>query len=349
MSRRPIGYYVHHHGAGHLARARALADACPWPVVLIGTGLGSRGIDLPDDRLLPSANGRFDGCDGAATRPEALHYAPLDHDGIRRRTARIARWIAECRPVMMVVDVSAEMAMLARLASVPVVYVRLNGQRTDAAHLDAFRGAEAILAPYPRALDAGCVPAWVQEKTRFFAGITTRPCTGVAARARILVVSGRGGEPLNASLYADAARACPQWQWRIIGPARLPPAMPPNLEVAQWVETPEREIAEADIIVGAAGDGLVGMVMAANRPFVCIPEHRPYGEQDATALRLGEIGAAIVCSTVPRSDEWPAVIAKALALPDAPRLALHDEDGARKAAVWLADHAAQAMAAEGVA
>lgn len=72
MTRRPIGYYVHHHRAGHRARAEAIAAAIDWPVVLLGTGLGTTGIDLCDDRPL---SGSFDGVDETASRPAALHYA----------------------------------------------------------------------------------------------------------------------------------------------------------------------------------------------------------------------------------------------------------------------------------
>ena len=68
---RPIGYYVHHHGAGHRARAMTIADAAGGRVVLLGTGLAGRTgehgfIDLPDDRM----DDAFDGADGDADRPE---------------------------------------------------------------------------------------------------------------------------------------------------------------------------------------------------------------------------------------------------------------------------------------
>ncbi len=66
MRLRPIGYYVHHHGAGHRARADAIASAIDWPVVLLGTGIGGAGIDLPDDR--PRSK-QFDGADDAVSRP----------------------------------------------------------------------------------------------------------------------------------------------------------------------------------------------------------------------------------------------------------------------------------------
>jgi hypothetical protein len=123
---RPIGYYIHHHGHGHRQRAIAIGQSLD-DVMLMGTGLAGRTgnlpfLDLPDDRLDAS----FAGIDHA-DRPASLHYAPLDHEGIRQRIRRMAGWIAEARPRLMVVDVSAEVAMLARLASVPTVYVRLSG------------------------------------------------------------------------------------------------------------------------------------------------------------------------------------------------------------------------------
>lgn len=337
MNRRPIGYYVHHHGAGHRARADAIVAASDWPIVLLGTGLGGAGIDLPDDRPV---SGRFDGQDFADCRPDALHYAPLDHEGVRARVAEMAGWIATARPALMVVDVSVEAAMVARLASVPTVYVRLNGERDDAAHRDAFRGASALLAPFPPALDAAATPAWVRDKTRYLPGITAEACAGTPIDRRILVVFGRGGAAGDGAMLADAARACPQWVWRVIGPATTPADIPANLELAGWVDAPGREIARARIVVGAAGDGLVGAVMAADQPFVCVPEDRPFGEQRATARGLDRIGAAVVLPEWPGGESWPVLIEKALSLRSSARRSLHDERGAQKAASWLGGMAA---------
>ncbi|WP_404476707.1 glycosyltransferase [Novosphingobium sp. BL-52-GroH] len=336
MRRRPIGYYVHHHGAGHRARADAIARACEWPVVMLGTNLGEAGIDLPDDRPL---SGGFDGVDAACFRPDALHYAPLDHDGVRERVARIGGWIAVARPALMVVDVSVEVAMLARLASVPTICVRLNGKRDDPAHLDAWRGASALFAPFHCRLEAPSTLAWVRGKTTYLPGITADTVTAIPVARRILVVFGRGGQPGDGTLLASAARACPQWQWRVIGPAIAPADIPPNLVFAGWVDAPEREIAQAALVVGAAGDGLVGAVMAADRPFVCIPEERPFDEQQTTARSLQALDAAIVLPAWPNGEAWPAVIAAALSLRSAPRRELHDAQGARKAAAWLSAHA----------
>lgn len=333
MIARPIGYYVHHHGAGHLARARAIADAAAGRVVLIGTSVGSPGIDLADDR---PASGAFDGVDTSACRPEALHYAPLDHAGIRSRTATIVRWIEAQRPALMVVDVSVEVAMLARLASVPVVYVRLNGDRNDAAHLDAFRGAVGLLAPFHADLEASTTLPWVREKTRYLPGITaTRRSGSDDTRRTVLVVIGRGGEAGDGEALARAACACPEWRWRVIGPCAPVRRAPANLAILGWVQDPDQEIAGATIVVGASGDGLVGSVLAADRPFICTPQDRPFDEQRATARRLDEVGAALVLPTWPEPEQWPGLLDKALALRPQARRRLHHANGARAAAAWI--------------
>lgn len=343
MSRRPIGYYVHHHGAGHRARADALARASDWPVVLLGTGIGEAGVDLPDDR---PRTGRFDGEDAAHCRPDALHYAPVDHEGVRRRVAFIADWIAAEKPALMVVDVSVEVAMLARLASVPTIFVRLNGMRDDPAHLDAFRGASALLAPFSAALEGPATPDWVRDKTTYLPGITAASDFRPSIYRRVLVMFGRGGDPGDGKLLARIAAACPHWHWRVIGPATRPALVPANLEFAGWVDSAEREIAEASLVIGAAGNGVVGAVLAADRPFVCIPEPRPFSEQQATADRLGELDAALVLPSWPSADRWPQVLEAAMALPSKARRALHDAHGVHKAATWLTAHAAAASSCE---
>ncbi|KQM12992.1 hypothetical protein [Novosphingobium sp. Leaf2] len=333
MSGRPIGYYVHHHGAGHRRRANAIAAASDRRIVLLGTNIGDAGIDLADDR---PASGAFDGIDCTSSRPNALHYAPVDHDGVRSRVARIAGWIAQERPALMVVDVSAEVAMLARLASVPTVYVRLAGERGDVAHGEAFRGATGLLAPFHPAFETESTPDWVREKTLYAQGIACAPPVSKPAERSVLVVFGRGGRGGDGARIAEAARACPAWTWRVIGPATAPADIPSNLVFAGWVPAPEADIAGAAIVIGAAGDGLVNAVMAGDRPFVCIPEERPFGEQHATACGLKALNAAIVLPEWPAGVFWNRILDDALALPPAARRPLQDRDAAGKVARWLA-------------
>jgi len=333
---RPIGYYVHHHGDGHRQRGLAIAEASRGAITLLGTGLAGRtgsipAIDLPDDRLDAAA---FDGRDDGG-RPAALHYAPIDHEGVRRRVAMISDWIARMRPSLIVVDVSVEIAMLARLASVPTVYVRLSGRRLDRPHCDAFRGATALLAPFHAELDTERTPQAIRRKT-FYAP----QAIGTAAAAAIeedvvLGVVGRGGGPCEGEWWAAAARAVPNRRWRVIGPTTVPVEMPPNLDLRGWVDDADAMIARAGVVVGAAGDGLVSAVLAHRRPFVCIPEPRPFDEQVTKAGRLAALGAAIVRPRWPAPGQWPAVLRDAQKRDPAVAGRLTQDGGPTRVAHWL--------------
>ncbi len=336
MSARPIGYYVHHHGDGHRQRALILARHLDGRAVLLGTGLAGRtgavpAIDLDDDRRPGDC---FSGHD-ESERPEALHYAPIDHEGVRRRVARIAAWIARARPALMIVDVSVEVAMLARLASVPTVYVRLGGRRDDPAHRDAFRGAAALLAPFHADLDDPTVPDRVRARTIYAPGLAPRSPCAVPDDRLVLGVAGRGGSRITGEHWAAAARSMPGYRWRVLGPCAAPGDMPGNLDFAGWSDDPAAEIARAGIVVGAAGDGVVGAVLAARRPFLCVPEDRPFGEQTAKAARLAATGAAVVSAGWPAGAAWPDLLRAAARLDPARAARLDDPDGARSAGVRL--------------
>lgn len=331
-----IGYYVHHQGDGHRQRAAAIARAYGGQVTLIGTDVGRPCeemdcIGLPDDRL---AHGGFDGADGTM-RPPSLHYAPLHHEGQRRRVAIIAAWIAAARPSLMIVDVSVEVAMLARLASVPFVYVRLNGRRDDRPHLDAFAAATGLLAPFAEPLDDPGTPDWVRARTFYAPGILVPDPARKVDHGRVLVVAGKGGAPADGERWAKVAAAVPDRRWRLIGPATLPARRPANLEICGWVDHADAEIAAAGVVIGAAGDGLVSAVLAHDRPFICFPEPRAFDEQAAKAQRLAACDAAVVPGEWPVPGDWPRLLLaaqrQAAARPDAMRVS----DGANRVARWL--------------
>ncbi len=338
-----IGYYVHHQGRGHLARALAIACQQPERFVLLGTGLSGNTQDVAALELasdLPDAATWFDN-DGAA--PRSLHYAPLGNAGIRNRMAVLANWIERTRPGLIVCDVSVEVAMLARLTATPTVYVRLNGNRTDLAHAEAFRNATALIAPFHAALDDPETPAWIRRKTAYLPGITTIKAGHLPATDVILVVNGAGGEALNGEAIAAAAIANPHFAWRTIGPVSAVAGMPANLTMLGWIADTSAELANAAIIVGAAGDGLVSAVIAAQKPFICLPQPRPFEEQHFKARRLQALGAAVALETWPDAGAWAGVIEQALRLEPSRLHALHDPDGARKAFDFLTSDVSQSL------
>lgn len=337
---RPIGIYVHHQGAGHWQRACRIAAALDRPCTLLGT-FAERDtrdapvplVDLPDDRLAG-----FDGRDGEADRPTGLHYAPLGHPGIRDRMAGIAAWIARVDPVLMIVDVSVEVALLGRLLAVPTVVMRLAGARTDPPHLDAFRSAARLIAPFPSVLDAGDVPDWVRAKTIFSGFLGSPPPPAVAEDGRIVVVFGQGGESVRIADLAAAARSVPKRAWHVLGPVRCADGdgpLPANLHVHGWVRDVDAHLVRASLVVGGGGDGVVAAVVGAAKRFICLPEPRPYGEQAVKAEALARFGAAVVHHGWPAPADWPDLVRRGIELDPSRIAGLADPDALARTAAEI--------------
>jgi hypothetical protein len=85
-------------------------------------------------------------------------------------------------------------------------------------------------------------------------------------------------------------------------------------------------------------------VLVADRPFICLPEARPFGEQQATASGLARMGAAVVLQDWPEAAVWPSLLAQAKALSSQARQRLHNPQGAQTAAQWLGRQAAKLCA-----
>ena len=113
-----IGYYIHHQGSGHLHRALAIQRQSELEI----TGLST--LPRPSDWIGDWRQLADDAVPEASTESEAggwLHYVPQAHDGLRRRMGALSAWITRHQPAAMVVDVSVEVALLARLHGVPVI------------------------------------------------------------------------------------------------------------------------------------------------------------------------------------------------------------------------------------
>jgi Glycosyltransferase family 28 C-terminal domain len=321
-----IGYYVHHQGHGHLAMARCIAARLGDRV----TGLSSLPgpPDWPGDwlRLARDDNGE------PAVEPTArgqLHWAPLGHAGLRNRMAAAASWIQRAAPSVMVVDVSVEVAALARLLGVPVVSVVLPGRREDPAHRLGHALAQTLIAPWPAFLSAdllspdlrsgdgldaglpsadlrgqGPVAAPVQAVGAFsrFDGRTPEPA--VAGRGlSVLVLQGGGGTEITPRQLREAAAATPGWEWTVLGGAS-----------GSWVADPWPLLGQADVVVTHGGLNAVAEVAAARKPAVVVPQTRPHGEQHATGRALARAGLAVVPDQWPQATSWPAVLRRALEL-----------------------------------
>jgi UDP:flavonoid glycosyltransferase YjiC (YdhE family) len=191
------------------------------------------------------------------------------------------------------------------------------------------------LAPFHADLDAERTPAIIRRKTFYAQQIVGHMRPAPIDDDVVLGVVGRGGGPSEGAWWAAAAAATPDRTWRVVGPTTVPAMIPSNLELCGWVDDADAMIAQAGIVVGAAGDGLVSAVLAHNRPFVCIPESRPFDEQVAKAERLAALGAAVVTRHWPEPEQWPLVMAKARNLDRAVAQRLNEGGGPDRVARWL--------------
>ena len=279
-----IGWYVHHHGRGHLLRCRSVARHLPGVTVL---------SSLPSERWAPWVQLPPDtgGPTEQATAGDVFHWAPRGHDGLRGRMAAIARWVEEHRPSAFVVDVSVEVATFVRLLGVPVVVVAMPGTRDDAVHQLAYRLADRIVAPWPGELDR---PAWLEphaDKVVFTGGIPSFDADAATeperrGGRRVLLLGGTGGTSLDAGLAPSLAAE--GWDVAALGGPH------------GWRPDVRSELHRADVVVTHAGQGAVADVAAAGRPAVVVPEPRPYDEQRATAAVLDRADLAL---TRPSWDE----------------------------------------------
>lgn len=338
-----IGYYIHHQGRGHLNRAMAIAAELDQPV----TGLSSQPrpaawvgdwVELArdDESVDPrdvDAQGR-------------LHWVPLHDRGLSDRMARVSQWIAASRPRVIVVDVSVEVALLARLFGIPVVSVALPGVRDDEAHRLGYDISAAIIAAWPQEAEGmisglsgparrrlQCVGAISRFGARAH---ERRPPAATDAPRRLLLLGGAGGSSLDTAMIATAREATPDWHWTVLGSRG-----------GRWVEDPWPEICSADVVVTHAGQNALADVAAARRPAIVIPESRPHEEQTTTASVLAGSSRwpALVRWNFPATG-WPTLLDEALGLDGDLWDGWNDGLGARVAAAVIQREVAHAPAEE---
>lgn len=360
---RPFGYFVHHQGRGHAERCAAILHALP-PIRPVTVFCADPSVlpDLPPQarvQPIPSLfQRRGDECDmDHLPTPDTLHCAPLGWPGIRQAMGIIAGWFASADPALMISDVSAEIAQLARICSVPHVKVLQHGQRDDPGHMAAYQGAAGLLAPFARDL---AQPEWAPFADR----IHHAPGLGIAAQAIpdraaarrdlgmdpdrpvALIVSGDGGSGLAQAPLGVAARSYPDWDWLCIGRVQgdWHATTGANLCFKGWVDDPATHVAAADLVVSSTGNTTCAHVLAAGRPWIVVPEWRYFDEQRLKAIALDRAGAALHLPHLPSSAQaWRAAVTRAMQGHDPAAQSRLTGDGhaARDTATWLEGLAAR--------
>ena len=323
-----LGYYVHLHGSGHAQRARTIAQQCTIPITFIGTGVSKyswegvsdyRLLDLPTDTIESIPNLSIN----QNCHTYSFHHAPYYSPHHRGRALAIANWVQETNPTAVIVDVSAEITQYLRFLGVPVIGVRQHGDRSDFPHLCGYSAAYKLLAPFPQFLEASDVPSWIRKKTIYTPGFsrysqqnlsksTARNKLGIANQQKVvLVLNGKGGDKHSLIQITAAAKATPQWLWLIVGKVNHDSSqLPINVAVLGWCEDTYIYLKAADIAIASGGHNTVMEIGTAQIPFLCIPESRPFKEQQVKAQILEKLGLSLTAQKFPDHKAIASILSK---------------------------------------
>ena len=325
-----LGYYAHHHGSGHCRQIDKLAALLPTEArqqLTVFTSVTSEAyrfaaIDEAQVVRLPAEDERADdvlaGRAGQNWQPASLHYSPVGNSDIQQRSHKILDTIYQRHIDLMIIDVSVEVAMLCRAASVPYLYVRLPGIRDDVPHLNAFAGALALLAPYPRPLESTKTPEWTSQKTLYLDFINTQQrdaqtyqdfikhlmqlITDKKALSLMLndkdkdtptivsVIKGYGGHQAIDATLPELRQLLPYAFIISLGP--IDEDKRHYVDIAVDVSDVTPFIEHSDYLLMACGLNAVAQAYDYATPLVVLPDDRPHQEQEVMAEALIAQGRA---------------------------------------------------------
>lgn len=313
-----IGWYVHHHGWGHLTRMQAIRPHLQDDVTVFSSlpepqslAPGTIWVQLPSDSdavVGPDGVSREAHERGDVTARGNLHWAPLGHPGHQARLAAIADWVAIHPTSVFVVDVSVEVTMLARLLGVPTISVAQPGDRTDAPHRLGYDLADRILTPWA----PGTIPAKAllgrDDQVRAVGAISRhdgRARADADDDARRVLFLGLALDPLRLAETIELLSA-DGWAVETAGAGR-----------DDRVDDVWPLLCRATVVVSAAGQNSIADLAAADARAVVIAQERPFGEQQDMARVLAAHGLVESVS----ADASPAAVVDGIrrAADNAPR------------------------------
>jgi UDP-N-acetylglucosamine--N-acetylmuramyl-(pentapeptide) pyrophosphoryl-undecaprenol N-acetylglucosamine transferase len=316
MNRYRVSYYAHHFGTGHLRHAQRVASTEMFDLQVASTG--PRNINLLPGpleyvELAPDVGNH--GLQGGMRPGDYLHYAPVG-EHIKQRFATLSHAWRRFDPDVIMVDVSVEVALFARLSGYRVAFRRMPGKRTDQAHRLAYSLADAMFGYFPSALED---PAHLEDfgNKSHYLGVP-EPRNPLPDTERDLSPQGNGRRVVVQTSLASSiplcdvvrvATASPGWSWDIVGavdPDGTP--LPKNVVVHGVVPDPAPLMRTANLIISSAGHNAVAAAAACRRPVLLIPENRPFEEQLAFARALKVRAGIALIETWSSPAHWPVVL-----------------------------------------
>ena len=316
-----IAFYVHHHGSGHFMRSLAIAKALNHDkIIFLGSDLNRfknilpdniQILDLPMDTPL-STDSKFEMGSGV----DCFHYAPLQVLGISERTSTITKLFVDSRPLLLIVDVSVEVALLARLCGIPTIIIRQHGKRTDLPHKLAYQSAELLIAPFGKELETS-KEFEVLNKTFYSGGFSRYTGKEVKVNAfkdQVAILIGKGGSSLTLDVIAHIAIQCPDQYFHVLGGFKSSGKEHPlNITFHGLTDDVQEILTRCALVIGNLGHNTVMEIATVEKSFIGIPENRPFDEQVDKGQAMKDIqGFKIVLPKDVYRTDWQSLIAELL-------------------------------------
>jgi GT2 family glycosyltransferase len=282
-----IAYYAHQHGSGHCTFAERFAKAANNDI-LIFTSYDFNFSSRTQVVRLPSEdpdNSSFEA--NQIEEPAFLHYSPVGQKSIQERSRKFLEAYIKHKCKCLIVDVSAEVAALARASSIPFIYVKLPGYRNDSAHLQAFKSAVFLLAYYSEDLEDARTPSWIREKTVYL-GFINKQNNATSGDGKlsfdiqncvnVTVISGNGGNDKLDAALGKLANKFPSKEFTVLGNFKNK-LKRPNVKYFGFVNSPESYLVQSDLIVSNCGLNSTSELLSLGIPCLFIAEQRPFDEQ----------------------------------------------------------------------
>ncbi len=318
-----ISYYAHHMGTGHLRHAGRIVEARSFDVQVTSTGTSNLHLLPPGTNYVPLTSDAMEDHSKIPEPGEYLHYAPVGAPIIERFSALNRAW-KQFAPDVVMVDVSVEVALFARLSGYRVALRRMPGTRTDTPHKVGYEVADALFAYYPKSFEDPAHLAQYGSKShylptppsaRYLPGSSqnSTPDTSASSMPRRVAVQTSLGASLSLTEIANAAALTPNWSWNVLGSVhRDTQKIPQNLCLHGTVPHPEYWMSKADVIVTSTGHNAVVAAAVCRKPVVLIPEERPFDEQRSYAHMLCRATGYPMVDSWNAAADWNTILDQAL-------------------------------------
>jgi hypothetical protein len=296
MPKKTLLYFVNNDGTGHWQRAQSILKHVNISTLVVAEGKPQH-ITLPQQHTFKPIPAIRNGADNRLG-DDCLHIPYGKRQSYLSRLKAMIDIAEHYHCQYAVIDVCAEVAMTMRLAGIPYLFMRMNGNRNDAAHLQAYKAADALLATYPKILEEKNIPEWVKQKTIYTGGIINIESTTsiTVVKPIILIVKPKGKNSFTADHIKHLAAHIKNYEWQGVGFDRHEQG--DNFRISTFIENLSFYIQMATIVITSTGNNSVLEAAYFQKPLITLPEPRFFDEQIAKAAILAEKNLAVVL------EEW---------------------------------------------